>query len=97
MHQQKPSALSLLSMLLMLSGCVGFPERPNGHLYHIDVPGGVSYEMSVPKDPKEDVKYNGNEKPIQDMDKYFCVSPEYFLDLKFWAKDVVEYSEDRCK
>ena len=97
MRLMRLSGLSLPLMLLIVSGCAGFPKRPSGHVYHLNTIEGAAYEMSVPTKAGDDFKYTGNKKPIAEMDKYFAISPSYMLDLKFWIEDVKEYAEDKCK
>lgn len=94
---KKLSAFNPLLICLIVSGCSSFPQRPNGYVYNLDTHSNVGYQMSVPRKSSEDFKYTGKDIPVKEMDKYFCVSPEYLLKLQFWADDVTEYAKDKCQ
>jgi len=79
-------------------GCIEtLPKRPDGFVYHIDTVSGVAYQFSVPKSAHDDFKYTGKEIPLNEMDKYFAVSPDYQFKLQAWMQDVEEYAKDKCK
>lgn len=94
---QKLHVLKLPLILLMLSGCEQFPKRPSGYLYNMDAMNEVAYELRVPDSPRDSFEYTGKDKPLPEMDKYYCISPEYFLELKFWAQDVEKWAKDKCE
>jgi hypothetical protein len=66
-------------------------------VYHVDTKSGVAYQFSVPQTARGDFKYTGKNLSIEKMDKFFCVSPSYQLDLQFWVQDVVDISKKRCE
>lgn len=91
------NVFKLLVICLTLSACSGFPERPQGYVYAVNTNLSIGHEFEAPKNIKAPFEYTGKDKSLKDMDKYFCVSPEYLVKLKSWIKDVVEYSKDKCK
>ena len=97
MLSRRLSALTLLWIFLINNGCEGFPERPEGNVYNLNSQENIGYEMSTPKGVEGEFKYTGKDKPILEMDKFFCVSPEYLIKLKNWAKEVQKYSKEKCQ
>lgn len=99
MQRQRMSVLLLLAIYLIINslGCIGLPKRPNGFVYHIDIINGVAYQFSVPKSAYGDFKYTGKDRHLTELDKYFCVSPDYQFDLQAWMQDVEDYAKDKCE
>lgn len=77
--------------------CGGFPTRPEGFMYSIDTEEGVAYQFKVPTNPLEQIEFTEIELPIEQIDKYICASPEYTLELRRWAEQVIKHAEENCK
>lgn len=88
--------LGVFLMVSSLLACGSFPKRPDGFIYSLDTPLSLSYEFKAPKTIKAPIEPTGKEKPINQMDKYFCISPKYYIKLREWGEDLSDYAEKKC-
>lgn len=90
-----------LILSLILCSCGSVPKLPPGQMFILDRKADNALIYNTPTQDEEKFIYRDTVKFLDPFnrtpkDSLYCITPEFFIDLKNYGKDIKKYIEEKC-